>query len=58
MTYIKKKVTHRCDTPWFWESGDIWECDECGQQWKSKWYPNPDYCRWVKVWFRRKKANV
>lgn len=56
MTYLVQK--HRCNLPYIWGSGDIWECDDCGTQWKSHHPGNPDYSRWTKVWFRRKAGRL
>ena len=61
MTYIKQNAAgHHCRTPYIRgheDDGDIWECDECGQQWKAHYPGNPDYSRWSKVLFRRRSPK-
>jgi hypothetical protein len=58
MPYIKRSTKRReCQLPYILFDGEIYECDDCGQQWKSHYPGNPEYTRWSKVWFRRKKPR-
>jgi ribosomal protein L37AE/L43A len=54
MPYIKIKHKHRCPLPAVEDNGDIWECDECGRQWKSYAPGNPRYNAWHRVLWKRR----